>query len=259
MPIVGEPYKEPESPIGQLLGLVLKGGQYLAQGKQDKAYRSSAAKILGVDEADLGHFQRDELSKLVQEKMKSNFTNETKKRTNRPKNIIAMMAGEESPENVLTEEEISKYNPDKQVTSVLGEPVLESQTIQGQPDRTNQIPQIFRDLAGVTEKEARRKYLGLSEKKPSWGQSQEIASVKAGLNRGTGTVIKEFGALEEMPVKTLADAMKVIQFNQLDPVNFKEELKLYEPVKVINKEGQEGTIIRLQLEDAIAEGYTEVK
>jgi len=68
------------------------------------------------------------------------------------------------------------------------------------------------------------------EKVPSWAQEQKIASVKAGLRRGSGIVTKEWGELAEEPVKSYADVMRIIQFNKLDPANFTEELAFYKNI-----------------------------
>lgn len=78
MPVVGNPYQpDTSNVIGDLLTVLSQGGATLAssqiQASKDRAYRSSAAKILGVPEADLGYFQRDELKDLVKEKMKSSY------------------------------------------------------------------------------------------------------------------------------------------------------------------------------------------
>jgi len=77
MPVVGNAYQGDTQNvmgegIGSLLNLVLTGATKMRQGGQDKAYRSAAAKLMGVPEEDLGYFQRDELKDLVKERYKSN-------------------------------------------------------------------------------------------------------------------------------------------------------------------------------------------
>lgn len=78
MPVVGQPYQPDNSNvIGDLLTLLSQGGANMVQAKiqsgKDAAYRRSAAKLMGVDEADLGHFQREELKDLIKEKKKADW------------------------------------------------------------------------------------------------------------------------------------------------------------------------------------------
>lgn len=77
MPVVGNPYQEAPNvmgeSIGQLLNLVLTMNKNRINTNQDRAYRSAAAKIMGVPEENLGYFQRDELKDLVKDKMKSSY------------------------------------------------------------------------------------------------------------------------------------------------------------------------------------------
>ncbi|MFH1318316.1 MAG: hypothetical protein ABIH71_04820 [Candidatus Omnitrophota bacterium] len=79
MPIISDSYNarransaDPDG-ISGILKNVLSGMGMIMQGNRDKAYRASAAKILGIPEEDLGYFQREELQNMVQEKFKQDI------------------------------------------------------------------------------------------------------------------------------------------------------------------------------------------
>jgi hypothetical protein len=77
MPIIqnyAQPVNNEADNISGILKLVLAGGNKISQNKQDAAYRKSAAKLLGVEEADLNSFQRDELKDIVKEGYKNKIT-----------------------------------------------------------------------------------------------------------------------------------------------------------------------------------------
>lgn len=98
------------------------------------------------------------------------------------------------------------------------------------------------------------------EKQPTWGQEQNVASVKSGLKSGKGTVRGDFGKIETIDLKTSQDALNYIIQENLDPALFAEELKLYEPVTIKDKQGKIiGMIPRRILAEALKQGYTEVK
>lgn len=90
------------------------------------------------------------------------------------------------------------------------------------------------------------KYETPKEKEPTWVQEQKVASVKAGLRRGTGIITKEWGALEEEPVKSYADAMKIIQFNKLDPADFEDELAFYKDIVQTGKAPDGRTVAKMK-------------
>lgn len=106
-------------------------------------------------------------------------------------------------------------------------------------------------------------YLGTVEKEklPTWAQQQKVESVKAGLRRGTGIITKEWGALAEEPVKSYADALRIIQFNKLDPADFEEELTFYKDIVQTGKapdgrivaKMQDGRMLYLDTREEIAE------
>ena len=92
----------------------------------------------------------------------------------------------------------------------------------------------------------------------TWKQKQHVASVKAGLKRGTGVVVKEMGELEEMPVTSYEEAMKVIQFNRFDPADFKEELEFYKNIVQLTKDKtharlKDGTIVNMKTRQVVKE------
>jgi len=69
MPIIqGATVPEEQSGIGIVLDTLLNSAAGYMKGKSDRAYRLSAAKMLGVDPSELGHFQREEIKELVKKK-----------------------------------------------------------------------------------------------------------------------------------------------------------------------------------------------
>lgn len=61
---------------------------------------------------------------------------------------------------------------------------------------------------------------------PTWNQEQEIKSVKDGILRGSYSISKGmFGEMEVKSIKTIPDALGIIQYKGLDPSLFIEELK----------------------------------
>lgn len=112
-------------------------------------------------------------------------------------------------------------------------------------------------------KSALRLYAGRPQeekvKTPSWGQEQKVASIRSGLQRGEVVIGREFGEPTKYTVSTIEDAHRAIQDAGLAPALFAEELKRYEEVVVQDKRGQQFMVPRWQLEDAIAQGYAEVK
>lgn len=61
---------------------------------------------------------------------------------------------------------------------------------------------------------------------PTWNQEQEIQSVKDGILRGSYSISKGmFGEMEVKKIKTIPDAVGIIQYKGLDPSLFTEELK----------------------------------
>lgn len=112
------------------------------------------------------------------------------------------------------------------------------------------------------EKDYRKRKLDIEESKknepktPTFGQENKIAALRTGLKRRNVTIGREFGEPSKYPINTIDDAYAAIQDAGLDPALFKDELYDLEPVKVLDKKGNVGTIPRYQLEDAIKEGYT---
>lgn len=68
MPVISGVVSQQESPISIILKSVLNSALAWQQGKQDRAYRVSAAKLLGVDPASLGYFKREEIKELIKKK-----------------------------------------------------------------------------------------------------------------------------------------------------------------------------------------------
>jgi hypothetical protein len=68
MPMIQIDTPPQETPMGLLLQTALSGATGYMQGKSDKAYRQSAAKLLGIDPDSLAHFDRADIKDLLKEK-----------------------------------------------------------------------------------------------------------------------------------------------------------------------------------------------
>ena len=69
--------------------------------------------------------------------------------------------------------------------------------------------------------------------KPSWGQEQEVAAVKAALAQGRGTLSQMVGEPLPKDIKTKQDALDYISLKGLDPSLFTAELARYEETPTV--------------------------
>ncbi len=115
MPVINATVPEQPSGIGMLLETVLNSAVAYGKGKQDKAYRLSAAKLLGVDPATLGHFQRDEIKNLVAEKFKAEQN--TRYGEYKPKDEAAAIRLKQAEYGIKAESEM-RSNYAKYITGV---------------------------------------------------------------------------------------------------------------------------------------------
>jgi len=74
--------------------------------------------------------------------------------------------------------------------------------------------------------------------KPSWGQEQEVAAVKAALIQGRGTLSQMVGEPLPKDIKTKQDALDYISLKGLDPSLFTAELTRYEEAPTVAAKGK---------------------
>jgi len=96
------------------------------------------------------------------------------------------------------------------------------------------------------------------KKEPSWGQEQEIESIKKGLKRGKIVIGKEFGEPSVYELKSKESALNAIAEAGLDADLFTEELKRYEDVTMKDPKGKIVVLPFHKVEDAKKMGYVEV-
>ena len=96
----------------------------------------------------------------------------------------------------------------------------------------------------------------LSDKtKPSWGQEQEVAAVRAALSQGRGTLSQMVGEPLPKDIKTKQDALDYISLKGLDPSLFTAELARYDiaPTVAPTKKGRQTSPYK-EYPDAYLEG-----
>jgi len=96
----------------------------------------------------------------------------------------------------------------------------------------------------------------LSDKtKPSWGQEQEVAAVRAALTQGRGTLSQMVGEPLPKDIKTKQDALDYISLKGLDPSLFTAELARYDiaPTVAPTKKGRQTSPYK-EYPDAYLEG-----
>ena len=242
MPIISNAvYPDNNSGIEKVLEGILSGAGQGIQENKDRAYRKAAAKLMGVPESDLGYFKRDEIKDLVKENYKNKLSPKGWKPTTQEeaiafekakaslkskndigKTLIGLLGDMQTPESVLSPEQIEQVAPKSAGPVVGGGEVLESPGHPGEylpgyepTPQPSAIADMLRQKLGVTKDEAIRKNLGLPQK--------EVTTVK-----NVPRVIGIINKLKEMNAPT-EDIMQAISFEGYDPKDYEEFFISYQP------------------------------